>query len=63
MTTSEVIAVIERATNDDNFRELLFTNPEKALQGYDLTAGEKELFNDLDDEKFEELRGQWIPGG
>lgn len=63
MATSDVIAVIEKATSDDSFKQLLFTNPAQALKGYNLTAEEKALFNDLNDDKLEQLRGQWIPGG
>jgi hypothetical protein len=63
MSTSEVIAVLERATNDLTYRELLFGNPAEALQGYDLTAEEYEQLSDLNAENFEIFKGQWIPGG
>jgi hypothetical protein len=63
MSTSQVVAVLERATNDLIYRELLFSNPAEALMGYDLTAEEYEQLSDLNAENFEIFKGQWIPGG
>lgn len=63
MSTSQVIAVLERATEDLEYRELLFTNPEAALAGYDLTEEERSQLSELNEDNFDEFKGQWIPGG
>ncbi len=63
MSTSQVVAVFERATNDLAFRQLLFNNPDEALQGYELTASETEVLSNLNEGNFETVKGQWIPGG
>lgn len=72
MSKSEVIAIIERALDDENYRNLLFNNPDEALKGYDLTADERKRLSSLTPENFDEFagpltgrttKGQWIPGG
>lgn len=63
MSTSQVIAVLERATEDEAYRNLLFTNPNEALKGYDLTREEKSQLSNLNEDNFDVFKGQWIPGG
>lgn len=72
MSRADVIAIIERALDDEAFRNLLFTNPDQALQGYNLTADEKNRLSNLNADNFDEFagpltgrttKGQWIPGG
>ncbi len=42
MTKKVVEQVIGRIVTDSKFRELFFSNPDKALKGYELTAKERE---------------------
>jgi hypothetical protein len=72
MSRADVIAIIERALDDEAYRNLLFTDPDQALQGYSLTADETERLSNLDADNFDEFagpltgrttKGQWIPGG
>jgi hypothetical protein len=63
MSTSQLIAVLQRATDDLTYRELLFTNPNEALKGYTLTTNEHQQLSNLNAENFETFKGQWIPGG
>jgi hypothetical protein len=72
MSKSDVIAIIERALDDETYRNLLFTDPDQALQGYNLTADEKKRLSNLNADNFDEFagpltgrttKGQWIPGG
>ncbi len=42
MTKKAVEQVLGRLVTDAKFRELFFSNPDKALKGYDLTAKERE---------------------
>lgn len=72
MSKSEVIKIIEKAIDDETYRDLLFNDPEKALKGYDLTADERKRLIDLTPETFDDFagpltgrttKGQWIPGG
>ena len=53
-----VQAVIRRAIEDEAFRQLLFSDPQTALEGFDLTDEERALFNALNQENFEEFAGQ-----
>jgi hypothetical protein len=72
MSKAQVIAIIEKAIDDEAYRNLLFTNPDKALKGYDLTADERKRLSSLTPETFDDFagpltgrntKGQWIPGG
>jgi hypothetical protein len=72
MSQADVIAIIERALADENFRNLLFTDPDQALKGYNLTAEEKNRLSSLTPDTFDDFagpltgrttKGQWIPGG
>lgn len=42
MTTQAVEQILGRIITDEKFRQLFFANPEKALQGYDLSPEEHE---------------------
>ena len=55
MSQEAVSQIIGRAVTDDEFRQLLFSNPEQALQGYDLTDDEKEALEDLKQEDLEDF--------
>jgi hypothetical protein len=42
MTKQAVEQIIGRMIADEKFRKLFFSDPDKALKGYDLTAKERE---------------------
>jgi hypothetical protein len=72
MSKSDVIAIIEKALDDDTYRNLLFNNPNEALKGYNLTDDERKRLSSLTPETFDDFagpltgrttKGQWIPGG
>ena len=49
--------VVDKAVQDENFRKLLLSDPDKALEGYKLTKDEKELLSGLTEETFDEFAG------
>lgn len=55
MSQESVSQVIGRAVVDDGFRTLLFSNPDQALQGYDLTGAELEALKNLKQEDLEDF--------
>jgi hypothetical protein len=72
MSKADVIAIIERAIDDETYRNLLFKDPNTALKGYNLTADERKALSNLNPDNFDEFagpltgrntKGQWIPGG
>jgi len=58
MSTENVQTIIGRAIVETEYRSLLFDNPEKALEGYDLTVDEAESLKSLDRERFDEVASQ-----
>lgn len=55
---AEVLAkIIERAVADEGFRQMLLTNPDKALQGYQVTDEERQLLASLDAGSFDDFAG------
>jgi hypothetical protein len=57
MSKEAVQAVIAKAVSDDKFREALFANPDKALQGHDLTEDEIAGLKKIDAETMESMAG------
>ena len=57
MSEAAVKQVIDRAVGDAKFRNQLFRVPDVALQGYDLTAEERNLLGNLDEDNFDEFAG------
>ena len=55
MTTDNVQQIIGRAVTDTEFRELLFSDAEKALEGYDLSDEEIAILMDLPQEQFDSM--------
>lgn len=49
--------VVERAVNDVEFRKLLMSDLDKALEGYAVTDEERSLLENLDDENFDQFAG------
>jgi hypothetical protein len=63
--------IIERAIDDEQFRLLLFNQPEEALAEYELTEEERRRLSGLNQENFDEFagplddrhtKGAWRPG-
>jgi len=57
MSKETLQTVIGKAVADDQFREALFANPDKALAGYDLTKDEVAALKSVDAETMESLAG------
>ena len=69
MSKSAVEQIIGRAVLDEKFRQLLFSDPDKALAGYDLTPEERKgilaLIKEETPDTFSSLgeritKGKWI---
>lgn len=63
--------LIERAVKDKDFRNLILKDPEKAAEGYAITADELELLKNIDEEQIDTFagglgdrttKGSWNPG-
>lgn len=48
---------IDRAVKDQAFRQLLLTNPDKALAGYHVTDEDRQILYSLNEDAFEEFAG------
>ncbi len=57
MSAESVKQIIGRAIAEEPFRELLFTNPDQALAGFDLTADEIGALKGLKREEFDAAAG------
>jgi hypothetical protein len=55
MSQDAVSQIIGRAVVDEEFRNLLFSDPRQALQGYDLTGEEADALEHLKREDLEDL--------
>lgn len=58
MSHKAVEDIISRAVVESEFRELLFSAPDKALAGHDLTADERKALTEMSREKFDSSLGQ-----
>lgn len=58
MSEKDVQFLIGRAVTDSAFRQLLFTDPKKAMQGYELTEEEIESIKRIEQEQFEDIAGE-----
>jgi len=66
MTKDIVEQIIGRAVMDEEFRELLFSSPEKALAGYNLTDQQRDELAERARREFGDLAdstGKQITGG
>ena len=72
MSQQVVLEIIEKAMNDETFRNLLILAPDVALADYDLTEEERKMLSELDEEKLEQYAGElgarqtkgtWVPPG
>lgn len=57
MTQQAIEAVIGKAVMEDEFREVLFANPDEALAGYELTDDETVALKSIDAETLESFAG------
>ena len=58
MSQEAVQNLIGRAVMDKAFRELLFSDPDKAFEGHDLTAEEKAVLRKLDPDEVADFAGK-----
>ena len=58
MSAENVEQIIGKAVVDSEYRELLFTEPDKALEDYELTKEEKSALLGLEREKFDTVAGE-----
>ena len=58
MSEETVKIIIGRAVAEPEFRELLFSDPDKAFEGYELTAEEIESIKGMDQAAFDEKAGE-----
>lgn len=57
MSDTVLKEIIDRAVNDEKFRELLLKNPDKALEGYKLSDEDRKILEGLTEETFNEFAG------
>lgn len=53
MSAENLEKIVERAVEDAVFRDLLFSNPDQAIEGYELTEQEILILKSLAREKFD----------
>ena len=58
MSVESLQEIIGRAVMEPEFRELLFNEPDKALEGYELTEEEAASLKRLHPEKFDAVAGE-----
>ena len=58
MSRQVVQSLIGRAVMDQEFRELLFSDPDKTFEGLDLTEEEKTLLRNLDPDEVADFAGK-----
>lgn len=72
MSDTALKEIIDRAVKDEKFRNQLFNNPDKALEGYKLTDDDRKVLENLNADNFDEFagglgdrttKGLWTAGG
>jgi hypothetical protein len=58
MSLESVQTIIGRVVTEAEYRELLFSDPDKALEGYELTEEEVATLKGLEREKFDAVAGE-----
>jgi hypothetical protein len=56
MSAESVQIIIARAVTDEEFREMLFTNPEEALKEFELTETEHKALTSLPRDHFDSVQ-------
>lgn len=57
MSDTALKEIIDRAVKDEDFRNQLFTDPEKALAGYELSEEDKEALKNINADNFDQFAG------
>ena len=57
MSDTVLKEIIDRAVKDENFRNLLISNPDKALADYNLSDEDRKILEGLNDDNFDEVAG------
>ncbi len=72
MSDTVLKEIIDRAIKDEEFRNLLFTDLDKALEGYQISDEDRKILEGLDADNFDEFagglgdrttKGLWSAGG
>ncbi len=58
MSVESVQQIVVRAVKEPEYKELLFSDPDKALAGYELTDEESAALKGLSREKFDAAAGE-----
>ena len=58
MSIESIQSIIGRAMTESEYRELLFSDPNKALEGYELTEEETNALKGMEREKFDAVAGE-----
>jgi hypothetical protein len=58
MSSENVQEIITKAVTDEEYRDLLLSDPEKALEGYELTDEETASLKALERDEFEAAAGE-----
>lgn len=58
MSIEQIQEIIGKAITDSEYRQLLLSDPDQALEGYDLTEEEIESLKGLESEQFNEITGE-----
>lgn len=58
MSEENLLVIILKAISDLEYRELLFNDPDKALEGFELDEEESECFRNMERQKFDKAFGE-----
>ena len=58
MSVEAVQEIIVKALQDTKFRDMLFSNPDRALKGYELTEEEANALKTMDKDRFDSASGE-----
>jgi len=57
MSDTVLKEIIDRAVKDEKFRNLLFSDPNKALEGYTLSKEDRKILEGLNADNFDDFAG------
>ena len=58
MSQEAIKEIIARSITDAEYKEMLFNDPDKALEGYELSEGEASALKELENEHFDTTAGE-----